>query len=116
MVQSVGWPCCVTCVANWFSKGTRGVVMGIWCALMIIGDVVGIFGSSFMLQFGWGWSFVLPGLLAIGASALVFLFLIVHPADLIQKSSNGVLESSGAGPYEETEPLVDLTNEEDMVH
>jgi len=34
------------------------------------------------LEFGWGWSFVLPGVLVIVVGMVVFMFLVVSPEDL----------------------------------
>lgn len=115
LFQAVGWPCCVACVANWFSKSSRGIVMGVWCALMIIGDMVGILGSSFMLQFGWGLSFILPGSLAIGASGLVFFFLIVHPNDVPPKFAKEMHDSLKLGLLGEATHLLAPTEEKDEV-
>ena len=40
-VQSSGWPGVVTVVANWFGKGKKGFVFGVWNAHTSIGNIVG---------------------------------------------------------------------------
>lgn len=80
--QSIGWPSVVAVVGNWFGKSKRGLIMGVWNSHTSVGNVVGSMIASGILEYGWGWSFVMPGALLIFMSVLVFLFLIVRPEDL----------------------------------
>ena len=41
MVQSTGWPGVVTVMGNWFGKGKRGLLMGIWNSHTSLGNIVG---------------------------------------------------------------------------
>ena len=41
MVQTTGWPGVVTVMANWFGKGRRGLIMGIWNSHTSIGNILG---------------------------------------------------------------------------
>ena len=82
LFQSIGWPCVVAVVGNWFGKSKRGLIMGIWNSHTSVGNIVGSIVASGVLEFGWGWSFVLPGMLVILVGVLVFLFLVVSPEDL----------------------------------
>lgn len=82
LFQSIGWPCVVAVVGNWFGKEKRGLIMGVWNSHTSIGNIVGSVLASGALEFGWGWSFVMPGILIIFVGILVFLFLVVRPEDL----------------------------------
>ncbi|PON46138.1 Sugar phosphate transporter [Parasponia andersonii] len=80
--QSIGWPCVVAVVGNWFGKSKRGLIMGVWNSHTSVGNIIGSVVASGVLEFGWGWSFMVPGLLVILVGILVFLFLVVSPDDL----------------------------------
>ncbi|KAL4282631.1 hypothetical protein GQ457_16G004670 [Hibiscus cannabinus] len=80
--QSIGWPCVVAVVGNWFGKEKRGLIMGVWTSHTSVGNIIGSVVASGVLEFGWGWSFLLPGLLVIVVGVLIFCFLVVSPDDL----------------------------------
>ena len=98
--QATGWPSVVTVMANWFGHGNRGLVMGVWNAHTSVGNILGSLMAASMLQYGWGYSFVVPGLLIIVVGILINLFLVVEPQDvgyLLQSgSAMGSLEVSGS--------------------
>lgn len=77
--QSVGWPCVVSVMGNWFGKSKRGLIMGVWNSHTSVGNIIGSVMASSVLGFGWGWAFVLPGVLIMVSSVFVFLFLVVNP-------------------------------------
>lgn len=80
--QSIGWPCVVSVVGNWFGKEKRGLIMGVWTSHTSVGNIIGSVMASGVLEFGWGWSFLVPGVLVIVVGVLVFCFLVVSPDDL----------------------------------
>ncbi|XP_057751378.1 putative glycerol-3-phosphate transporter 5 [Arachis stenosperma] len=80
--QSIGWPCVVAVVGNWLGESKRGFIMGVWSSHTSVGNIVGSFVASGVLEFGWGWSFVVPGLLIIFVGILVYVFLVVSPEDM----------------------------------
>lgn len=82
LFQSTGWPSVVAVVGNWFGKSKRGLIMGIWNAHTSIGNICGSLIAASVLQYGWGWSFILPGVLVAFAGVVVFLFLVVTPEDV----------------------------------
>ncbi|KAK6915006.1 Major facilitator superfamily [Dillenia turbinata] len=82
LFQSIGWPCVVAIVGNWFGKSKRGLIMGVWNSHTSVGNIVGSVLASAVLEFGWGWSFVLPGLGIIFVGVVVFGFLVVSPVDV----------------------------------
>ncbi|XP_047456386.1 glucose-6-phosphate exchanger SLC37A1 isoform X2 [Mugil cephalus] len=93
LVQTTGWPSVVTCIGNWFGKGRRGLIMGLWNSHTSVGNILGSLIAGYWVSSNWGMSFIVPGLI-IGAMGVVcFLFLIEHPNDLksmyAQNSSPG---------------------------
>lgn len=60
--------------------------MGVWNAHTSIGNIAGTVLAAAALQYGWGWSFVLPGALVAGVGILVFLFLTPDPSDVQHRS------------------------------
>ncbi|KAJ7957468.1 Glycerol-3-phosphate transporter [Quillaja saponaria] len=92
LFQSIGWPCVVAIVGNWFGKSKRGLIMGIWNSHTSVGNIIGSVVASGVLEFGWGWSFMLPGILVILVGILVFLFLAVNPENMGFESPGMVIE------------------------
>ncbi len=82
LFQATGWPSVVSVVANWFGKGKRGLIMGIWNAHTSVGNILGTLLAAAALPYGWGWSFILPGALIGVLGIVIFLFLIVEPGDI----------------------------------
>ncbi|KVH89773.1 Major facilitator superfamily [Cynara cardunculus var. scolymus] len=81
LFQATGWPSVVAVVGNWFGKRRRGLIMGIWNAHTSIGNISGSLLAASVLQYGWGWSFILPGAFIVAAGIMVFLFLAAYPED-----------------------------------
>ncbi|KAD6795029.1 hypothetical protein R6Q59_021070 [Mikania micrantha] len=97
--QSIGWPCVVAVMGNWFGKSKRGLIMGIWNSHTSVGNIVGSIVASSVLGFGWGWAFVLPGFLILIVSAIVFLFLVVSPETIGLELPQEDEEESGMGMH-----------------
>lgn len=89
--QSTGWPSVVAIMANWFGKGKRGLVMGVWNAHTSLGNILGTVIAAACLQYGWGYAFIVPGLLICFMGLIVFAFLVVQPSDV----------GLGGGSYEQ---------------
>ncbi|GJX52514.1 putative glycerol-3-phosphate transporter 4 [Tanacetum coccineum] len=82
LFQATGWPSVVAVIGNWFGKRRRGLIMGIWNAHTSVGNISGSLLAASVLDYGWGWSFILPGLFIIAAGIMVFLFLAAYPEDV----------------------------------
>ncbi|XP_020111105.1 putative glycerol-3-phosphate transporter 5 [Ananas comosus] len=97
--QSIGWPCVVAVVGNWFGKSReRGLIFGIWNSHTSVGNILGSVVASSVLEFGWGWSFVVPGLLIAIVGVIVWAFLVVDPRDLgFEAPASAEVEMSDAG-------------------
>lgn len=104
--QSTGWPSVVAIMANWYGKGKRGLVMGIWNAHTSLGNIAGTVIAAACLQYGWGWSFVVPGLAISVLGVAVFLLLVVQPSDV------GL---SNAGAYEAVKSTDEVSSKQRRV-
>ncbi|XP_050230211.1 putative glycerol-3-phosphate transporter 4 [Mercurialis annua] len=82
LFQATGWPSVVAVIGNWFGKRKRGLIMGIWNAHTSVGNISGSLLAASVLEYGWGWSFILPGGLIIVGGILVLLFLAPYPEDV----------------------------------
>ncbi|KAF6252998.1 glycerol-3-phosphate permease-like protein [Scenedesmus sp. NREL 46B-D3] len=80
--QSFGWPSVVSIMANWYGKGKRGLVMGIWNAHTSLGNILGTVVAAACLQYGWGYAFIVPGVLMSLLGLVVFAVLVVQPSDV----------------------------------
>lgn len=108
LFQSTGWPSVVAVVGNWFGKKKRGLIMGVWNAHTSVGNISGSLIASAVLHYGWGWSFVVPGLLIAFVGLLVFLLLPVDPESVGADNNHvGGLRSPKKGQEEGAkEPLL----------
>ncbi|XP_022736277.1 putative glycerol-3-phosphate transporter 1 isoform X2 [Durio zibethinus] len=106
LFQSTGWPSVVAVVGNWFGKKKRGLIMGIWNAHTSVGNITGSLIASALLSYGWGWSFVVPGLLIAFIGMLVFLLLPVSPESVGADREEDEVDSPMKNEEEVTEPLL----------
>lgn len=103
LFQSVGWPCVVAVVGNWFGKSRRGLVMGVWSSHTSVGNILGSVIASVALGMGWGWSFVFPGALIGLLGVVVLKWLVVSPEQVgldvleVEMSWGGDDEEEGEG-------------------
>ncbi|KAH7549674.1 hypothetical protein ACOSQ2_025694 [Xanthoceras sorbifolium] len=82
LFQATGWPSVVAVIGNWFGKRKRGLIMGVWNAHTSVGNISGSLIAAGVLDYGWGWSFIAPGLLIVMGGILVYLFLAAYPEDV----------------------------------
>uniref|UniRef100_A0AAQ5ZP50 Major facilitator superfamily (MFS) profile domain-containing protein n=1 Tax=Amphiprion ocellaris TaxID=80972 RepID=A0AAQ5ZP50_AMPOC len=76
LVQTTGWPSVVTCIGNWFGKGRRGLIMGLWNSHTSVGNILGSLIAGYWVSSNWGLSFIVPGLIIAVMGVICFLFLI----------------------------------------
>ncbi|XP_063743703.1 glucose-6-phosphate exchanger SLC37A1 isoform X2 [Eleginops maclovinus] len=93
LVQTTGWPSVVTCISNWFGKGRRGLIMGLWNSHTSVGNILGSLIAGYFVSSNWGLSFIVPGIIIAVMGVVCFFFLIEHPNDL--KSMNAQTTSPG---------------------
>lgn len=82
LFQATGWPSVVAVIGNWFGKGKRGLIMGVWNAHTSVGNITGSLLAAAVLQYGWGWSFILPGALIFLGGIMIYLFLAAYPENV----------------------------------
>ena len=79
VVQTTGWPGVVTVVANWFGKGKKGLIFGIWNSHTSIGNIVGGLLAGYFVDTNWGLSFIVPGSIIVGFGFVIWMFLPSEP-------------------------------------
>ncbi|XP_037697801.1 glucose-6-phosphate exchanger SLC37A2 isoform X1 [Choloepus didactylus] len=118
LVQTTGWPSVVTCVGNWFGKGKRGLIMGIWNSHTSVGNILGSLIAGVWVNGQWGLSFVVPGAITAAMGIFTFLFLIEYPEDVdctppqhhgTPGESQDNPEDSGTGPCSGKESSLEST-------
>jgi len=80
--QATGWPNTVKTMGNWFGRGVRGRVMGIWSTNYQVGGLVATAAAAYLLtHFGWRAAFFVPAAWTAGIGILVLLLLVEKPQD-----------------------------------
>ncbi|NXS73558.1 G6PT3 protein, partial [Pandion haliaetus] len=82
LVQTTGWPSVVACVGNWFGKGKRGLIMGIWNSHTSVGNILGSLIAGIWVSSAWGLSFIVPGIIIAAMGIICFFFLVEYPEDV----------------------------------
>ncbi|XP_047327059.1 putative glycerol-3-phosphate transporter 4 [Impatiens glandulifera] len=99
LFQATGWPSVVAVIGNWFGKRKRGLIMGIWNAHTSVGNITGSLLAASVLEYGWGWSFILPGALIVVGGILVYLLLAAYPEDVGFPSPHGFPSTASAETF-----------------
>ncbi|KAG7330893.1 hypothetical protein KOW79_004862 [Hemibagrus wyckioides] len=94
LVQTTGWPSVVTCIGNWFGKGRRGLIMGLWNSHTSVGNILGSLIAAYYVSSNWGMSFIVPGIIIAVMGIICFLFLIEHPNDLKAAMTQNAVNSN----------------------
>ncbi|XP_041030566.1 glucose-6-phosphate exchanger SLC37A2 isoform X1 [Carcharodon carcharias] len=82
LAQTTGWPAVVACVGNWFGKGKRGLIMGIWNSHTSVGNILGSLIAGIFVSSAWGLSFIVPGAIIAAMGIVCFFFLVEYPEDV----------------------------------
>ena len=75
-------------MANWYGKGKRGLIMGIWNSHTSVGNILGSLIAGAYVNYNWGLSFIVPGLLMCVMGLIIFFFLLSSPGQVGVESSN----------------------------
>lgn len=109
IMQTTGWPAVVACVGNWFGKGKRGFIMGVWNSHTSVGNILGSLIAGAFVSTAWGMSFIVPGLIIASTGILCFFFLVEKPEDVnCTPPQHHIEEENG-----ETEPLLQNSSNND---
>ncbi|KAF1557855.1 Glucose-6-phosphate exchanger SLC37A2, partial [Eudyptes schlegeli] len=82
LVQTTGWPSVVACIGNWFGKGKRGLIMGIWNSHTSVGNILGSLIAGVWVSSAWGLSFIVPSIIITTMGIICFFFLVEYPEDV----------------------------------
>ncbi|CAL8109061.1 unnamed protein product [Calicophoron daubneyi] len=85
--QASGYPAIVASFGNWAGKSSRGLIMGIWTSHRDVGTVLGSLIAGAFVEYAWGWSFIVPGLIIGGLGILTILLHLPYPEDVGLKIS-----------------------------
>lgn len=107
MFQATGWPGVVSVMGNWFGKGRRGLIMGLWNSHTSLGNILGSLVAGAFVNYNWGLSFTVPGLIIAGVGFLLFLFMVPQPSDV------GLSAGEEQVRQVETEPLLEDPEKEE---
>ncbi|XP_006137929.1 glucose-6-phosphate exchanger SLC37A1 [Pelodiscus sinensis] len=111
LVQTTGWPSVVTCIGNWFGKGRRGLIMGIWNSHTSVGNILGSLIAGYWVSTCWGLSFVVPGIIIACLGIVCFLFLVEHPKDIscaCETSNNSKPYMNGTNKFRVQKPSLNF--------
>ncbi|XP_027084291.1 putative glycerol-3-phosphate transporter 4 [Coffea arabica] len=111
LFQSTGWPSVVAVVGNWFGKKRRGLIMGIWNAHTSVGNICGSLLAASVLEYGWGWSFIVPGGFIFLGGIMVYLFLPAYPEDVGFSSPNSSAVKPVGVPEDQAVEVVTVPND-----
>lgn len=113
MFQASGWPGVVSVMANWFGKGRRGLIMGLWNSHTSLGNILGSLVAGAFVNYNWGLSFTVPGMIIAGVGFLLFIFMVPKPSDVGLAESANRTEVEETDPENENSPLMDNKSPED---
>lgn len=63
-------------MGNWFDKSSRGVIFGIWNSHTNVGNILGAVIAGAFVDYNWGLSFIVPGVIIGVSGFILFLFLV----------------------------------------
>ncbi|CAG5870729.1 unnamed protein product [Menidia menidia] len=107
LMQTTGWPSVVACVGNWFGKGKRGFIMGVWNSHTSVGNILGSLIAGVFVSSAWGMSFIVPGVIIASTGILCFFFLVEKPEDVnCTPPQHHVSGTESEQESDETEPLL----------
>nr|KAG5710320.1 hypothetical protein BaRGS_009036 [Batillaria attramentaria] len=82
LLQSLAWPSVVAVMGNWFGKGSRGLVFGLWSACQSVGNIIGALLVSLVVDFGYEYAFLLTSCILFGGGIVVFFGLVPTPREI----------------------------------
>ncbi|KAK6176762.1 hypothetical protein SNE40_014999 [Patella caerulea] len=119
LLQSTGWPTVVAVMGNWFGHTSRGLVLGLWSACASVGNIIGAFMVSSVLDYGYDYAFLFTSSVLFGGGFIILFGLVSTPAEVgLKESSNGEFIKSFSSDTSRTSfiqdnPEVDLTDQAD---
>lgn len=81
LLQACGWPNEVAIMGNWFGRGNRGFILGLWASCQPVGNIVGSLLISLILPLGYQYTFALNSLLMVLGAFVVAFTIKESPRD-----------------------------------
>ncbi|XP_054844296.1 sugar phosphate exchanger 3 [Eublepharis macularius] len=106
LLQSTGWPCVVAVMGNWFGKAGRGFVFGLWSACASVGNILGAFLASSVLQYGYEYAFLVTASVQFAGGVIVFFGLVTSPKEVGLPEVGEEGDGGGAAEEDAREPLM----------
>ena len=82
LLQSTGWPCVVAIMGNWFGKGSRGLVMGLWSSCASMGNIIGALLVAAVLDYGYEYAFLTTASVLLAGALFNLVGLVPSPVDV----------------------------------
>ncbi|XP_061187885.1 sugar phosphate exchanger 3-like isoform X2 [Saccostrea echinata] len=82
LLQSMGWPTVVAIMGNWFGRYSRGLVLGLWSACASVGNIIGAFLVSGVLDFGYDYAFLVTSSILFAGGVVNFFGLVSTPKEV----------------------------------
>jgi OPA family glycerol-3-phosphate transporter-like MFS transporter 3 len=82
LLQSTGWPSVVAVMGNWFGKGSRGFVLGLWSACASVGNIIGALLVAAVLDYGYEYAFLMTASVLLAGAVLNFVGLVPTPLEV----------------------------------
>ncbi|XP_052832222.1 sugar phosphate exchanger 3 [Octopus bimaculoides] len=73
LLQSLGWPCVVAIMGNWFGKSSRGFILGLWSSCASVGNIIGALVTARVLKYGYECAFAYAFLKLVNYSFFFWL-------------------------------------------
>ena len=70
----MGFPPTVAIVGNWQRMQGRGLTTGIWFSNVFVGSIIGSLVAGAVVDYAWGWSFLIPAVIIVATGAVTFFF------------------------------------------
>ncbi|XP_015264795.1 PREDICTED: sugar phosphate exchanger 3 [Gekko japonicus] len=106
LLQSTGWPCVVAVMGKWFGKAGRGFVFGLWSACASVGNILGAFLASSVLQYGYEYAFLVTASVQFAGGVIVFFGLVTSPKEVGLPEAGEEGDGVGAAEEDVSEPLM----------
>ncbi|XP_069994363.1 glucose-6-phosphate exchanger SLC37A2 [Penaeus vannamei] len=115
LMQTTGWPGVVTALGNWFGKGNRGLIFGIWNSHTSLGNILGTLIAAAFVSSQWSLSFIIPGIIISSMGIITLFFMVPLPEMVGLPNPNANYEQEGESPEprrRNIEPYIEVSEDE----
>ncbi|GMS96119.1 hypothetical protein PENTCL1PPCAC_18294, partial [Pristionchus entomophagus] len=82
LFQSVAWPTEICIMGNWFGRGSRGLIFGVWSGCASAGNIIGTLITSGVIYAGYQYAFAVNSILLFLFGFVIFFCLKAHPREI----------------------------------